>query len=192
MEVVGIVHRRLQRVFKPRRDVQAGAQQLQCWGVTTNADKTAVLRSTLFFACTATVGVLFWHLYPGEGKTWMQAVYMSVITLSTVGFGAFNATTEAGKVFGAFWMLIGVASLGALVGSFVEFMLKQKAVEKHNENSHLDVQEFQRVLDACIGKKSKIEQVDFLKMGLMLAAGANENEQARMGRRIERIERRFE
>merc|ERR1719420_1310827 len=75
-------------------------------------------------------GGLFWHFFPGEGKTWLQAIYMSIITLSTVGFGAFTATTEGGKVFGAFWMIFGVAALVSFVSTFTELMLKVKEREK--------------------------------------------------------------
>merc|ERR1719221_1792560 len=64
-----------------------------------------VVVSTFNFLVLVALGVLFYHLYPGEEKTVFNAVYMSVITLSTVGFGVVTPQTEAGKVFGAFWML---------------------------------------------------------------------------------------
>lgn len=81
----------------------------------------------------AFAGVCFFHLYPGEEKTLLQALYMSIITLSTTGFGAFTATTEGGKVFGAFWMIFGVAALASFLGAFAEFFLKLKERERHSE-----------------------------------------------------------
>merc|ERR1719291_967610 len=84
------------------------------------------------YAFFVMIGVLFWHFYPGEGKTWLQGVYMSVITLSTVGFGAFTPQTEAGKVFGAFWMLWGSMALLGLVGAFAEVHEQRKCLERFN------------------------------------------------------------
>lgn len=82
-----------------------------------------------FFAMT---WALFFHLYPGEGKSPMEAIYMSVITLSTVGFGAFTPSTPAGQVFAAFWMIFGSAALVAVITKFTELMLKIEAYERHD------------------------------------------------------------
>jgi len=83
----------------------------------------------LFFVLA---GVLFFHYYPGEGKTWLQAIYMSIVTLSTTGFGAFTAVTTGGQVFGAFWMIFGVAALVSFVGAFAELLMKLKENERHS------------------------------------------------------------
>merc|ERR1719271_1666698 len=93
----------------------------------------SLVASTLSMLLFIVVGVLFFHYMPGEDKTWLQATYMSIITLSTVGFGAFTATTETGKVFGAFWMIFGVAALVSFVSAFTEIMMKIKEREKFSE-----------------------------------------------------------
>lgn len=68
--------------------------------------------------------------YPGEGKTWFQAVYMSVITLSTVGFGAFTPNTTGGMVFAAFWMIFGSAALVGVVGAFTQLVVDYNTYER--------------------------------------------------------------
>jgi len=80
-----------------------------------------VVQSGTVYLCFVILGLMFFCLYPGEGKTFGQAVYMSTITLSTVGFGAFTPVTHTGMVFAAYWMLFGVGSLGALVSARVAF-----------------------------------------------------------------------
>jgi hypothetical protein len=110
------------------------APPLRNWKIEANIDYGPLKNSAIAFTISATVGVLFWHYYPGENKTWLQAIYMSVITLSTVGFGWFNAVTEGGKVFGAFWMMFGVASLAAVLTNWCEIMTKLKQVERMNED----------------------------------------------------------
>merc|ERR1719343_678881 len=100
--------------------------------MTSQVDYSTLLKSAAAFSVMVFIGALFWHYYPGEEKTWLQAVYMCVITLSTVGFGAFTATTPGGMVFGAFWMLFGVAALAGVIGSYVEIMVHVKARERND------------------------------------------------------------
>lgn len=88
-----------------------------------------VLSSMLNFAFWLLVGTLFFHLAIGEDKTVFQAFYMSTITLSTLGFGAFTPATEVGMIFGAFWMIFGVAALGQLIASFTAYMMARKRFE---------------------------------------------------------------
>jgi len=109
-------------------------------------------------------GVIFYHFYPGEEKTWLQAIYMSVITLSTVGFGAFNATTEGGKVFGAFWMLFGVAALGAFVAAFVKLCAEVKELEKWDPAQIRDQlsENLNKVTNA-----DRVSRYDFIKFALI-------------------------
>jgi len=96
------------------------------------------LAAWLFFVG---LGVAFYANFPGEEKTIWQSTYFSIITLSTVGFGAFTALTPGGKAFGAFWMLFGSFSLLSLVGAFTEMMCAVKSREKwqnQKENVHED------------------------------------------------------
>jgi hypothetical protein len=88
-----------------------------------------VIYSSLLFCCFVAVGAAFFVYYPGEGKTPAQGVYMALITLSTVGFGAFTPNTHAGMVFSAFWMVFGSASLVSVVTSRGAFSLALKHYE---------------------------------------------------------------
>merc|ERR1740121_2521468 len=88
-----------------------------------------MMHSAMAFAFFAVVGATFFVYFPGENKTPLQAVYMSLITLSTVGFGAFTPNTHGGMVFAAFWMLFGVASLASLVSSRAALALALRRYE---------------------------------------------------------------
>merc|ERR1719343_594179 len=88
-----------------------------------------VVYSSIVFCCFVAGGATFFVLYPGEGKTLAQGVYMSLITLSTVGFGAFTPSTHAGMVVSAFWMLFGTTSLVGVVTSRAAFSLALKRHE---------------------------------------------------------------
>merc|ERR1719352_1712780 len=88
---------------------------------------TYALLVFLFFDVT---WILFFHLYPGEGKSWSEATYMSIITLSSVGFGWFTPVTEGGMIFGAFWMLFGTAALVNVISNFTSLMVHMKNHER--------------------------------------------------------------
>lgn len=88
--------------------------------------------SVLIFFAFAGVWIVFFHYYPGEEKTWMQSTYFSIITLSTVGFGAFLPRTHGGMVFAAFWMIFGSAALVAVVTRFTELVIKFSEYETFN------------------------------------------------------------
>mmetsp|Transcript_52198 Transcript_52198/g.151968 ORF Transcript_52198/g.151968 Transcript_52198/m.151968 type:complete len:401 (-) Transcript_52198:63-1265(-) len=183
MEVVEIV---LERVRKAMARGSSGRQEgmpLKDWNAELQVNLAPLAESATSFALLATAGVLFWHLYPGEDKTWLQAMYMSVITLSTVGFGAFNATTEAGKVFGAFWMLFGVASLGALISSFIETMLHLKHAEARRR-ADLGA-EFAKIVNQVSSTDGTIDKAQFLKFGLMLAQNTDPNVFVKIDKRFQ-------
>eukprot|EP00929_Paragymnodinium_shiwhaense_P068860 TRINITY_DN34717_c0_g1_i2.p1 TRINITY_DN34717_c0_g1~~TRINITY_DN34717_c0_g1_i2.p1 ORF type:complete len:351 (-),score=78.86 TRINITY_DN34717_c0_g1_i2:317-1369(-) len=93
---------------------------------------TPLIQSSTVFGFFVVVGTTFFSQYPGEGKTVPQAIYMSFITLSSVGFGAFTPVTQVGMVFGAYWMLFGVAALAGVISSSGAFVAALKSWEIEN------------------------------------------------------------
>ena len=43
-----------------------------------------------------------------EGWSWIDSLYFSIITLTTIGYGDFSPQTDAGKLFTIFYILIGI------------------------------------------------------------------------------------
>lgn len=52
------------------------------------------------------IGSTVYHYVEGWG--WIDSLYFSVITLTTIGYGDFSPQTDAGKVFTIFYILIGL------------------------------------------------------------------------------------
>lgn len=67
----------------------------------------------------------------GAQKSWGEAFYMSIITLTTVGFGDHSPKTRWGRIFGCFWMLAGVAATANLMGNVGKALLVHKQHKKH-------------------------------------------------------------
>jgi len=122
------------------------------------------LNSCAVYAVFCVIGCTFFVNYPGEGRTVWQGIYMSIITLSTVGFGAFTPLTEGGKVFGAFWMLFGSAALVAVVGTFTELICALKLREQFDP-----VKAYEDDAELAKQLPERTSACGFLKFGLQHA-----------------------
>lgn len=58
-------------------------------------------------------GTVFYRFV--EDLAWLDSLYFSVITLTTVGYGDFSPATSTGKVFTMFYVLVGIGIFVALV-----------------------------------------------------------------------------
>jgi len=102
-----------------------------------------VLFGTIFYAlteaCDESYGMTYEAACPSNhGQTfqscpstcyslnWVQAFYMSVITMTTVGFGDFAPRSRLGRWVGIVWMLVGVASTAFFITSVSEYALASK------------------------------------------------------------------
>ena len=53
-----------------------------------------------------TGGSIMYHYL--EGWSWVDSIYFSFVTLTTVGFGDFAPQTDEGKIFTIFYIIMGV------------------------------------------------------------------------------------
>ena len=58
-----------------------------------------------------------------EGWSWVDSLYFSVVTLTTVGYGDLSPTTDASKLFTVAYLAAGISLLGA---SFNEIMKRRQ------------------------------------------------------------------
>jgi voltage-gated potassium channel len=56
-----------------------------------------------------------------EGWSALDALYFSVVTLATVGFGDLHPTTDAAKLFTVFYILSGLGILAAFVSELTKY-----------------------------------------------------------------------
>jgi len=110
-----------------------------------------VLFGTIFFAtyeaCSCSYGVMraenciddSYQTCAKTGgfvKSWVSCFYMSVITLTTVGFGDHSAQSPLGRWISIPWMLLGVAIMANWVNEVRAFFFESSAVEKHKKDDH--------------------------------------------------------
>lgn len=57
-----------------------------------------------------------------EGYTWIDAVYMTIITLSTVGYGEVEKLSEHGKIFASVFIVINIGIFAYALSTIVSFV----------------------------------------------------------------------
>ncbi|MGV6805461.1 MAG: potassium channel family protein [Ruegeria sp.] len=75
-----------------------------------------------------TVAMIFWasafyHFVEGWG--WLDSIYFSVVTISTVGFGDFSPETVAGKIFTMIYIIIGLGVFVTAATTVADTILNQ-------------------------------------------------------------------
>jgi len=111
---------------------------------------TKLLCNLTIFVVVIMLGVFYILFFPDEfikpstktdlGKEPPQneivdALYMVIITMTTVGFGDIYPATDQGRIVMSIWMIVAVGSTASLVGSFTETLLKIKADMRVSELS---------------------------------------------------------
>ena len=76
----------------------------------------------LFFLAAGTVGYTFI-----DGYSPLDAFYMTVITITTVGYGEIQQLSPAGRIFTIFLILSGVGSIAFAAGAFTELVIERSA-----------------------------------------------------------------
>lgn len=64
------------------------------------------------------IGTVFYHFV--EGFRWLDALYFSVIALTTAGFGDITPVTDLGKVFTMVYMFTGFGIMLNFLNAFYE------------------------------------------------------------------------
>lgn len=103
------------------------------------AEFTKFAKAFGLWSCFVAVGTLFFHFHPGERKSLVEAFYMSVVTLTTVGFGDQTPVTRSGKIFAMIWMLLGVAAFANMIGRFAAIMTKNEGMNALQEDDLLRI-----------------------------------------------------
>ena len=90
----------------------------------------------LYFISLVTLGSIGFYLLGENNWSWVDSIYMTVITLSTVGYGEVHPLTEAGKIWAVLVIIFGVTGIGVLLRTFREefIQIEQYRVNKMMKN----------------------------------------------------------
>ncbi len=74
------------------------------------------------------VGTVIYHFV--EGWTWLDALYFSVITLTTIGYGDFSPQTDLGKAFTIAYIIIGVGLILSFINTLYHHFSRYNGQKK--------------------------------------------------------------
>lgn len=97
---------------------------------TVNAHLRALLTAS---AGMITMGTIFYRL--SEGWEWMDALYFSVVTMATVGYGDHVPVSTAGKIFTIPYILISV-TLFLMLANAISHYFHDYHIRKRTNKSH--------------------------------------------------------
>jgi hypothetical protein len=81
-------------------------------------------------------GVLFYTRV--EKWSVLNAVYFCVVTLATVGYGDITPTTDAGKIFTIFYIVVGLAIIGGFFATLGKLIRPGKLLERGERDLERD------------------------------------------------------
>lgn len=76
-------------------------------------------------------GSIFYHFV--EGWSYIDSLYFSVVTLTTIGYGDFSPQTDAGKIFTIVYILTGIG----MILSFINTVQHHYTYMKHKEKREI-------------------------------------------------------
>jgi hypothetical protein len=103
----------------------------------------------------------------GYTKSYVDAFYMSCITLTTVGFGDFAPKSYVGRAVAVIWMLLGIVVTSNFIGEITSTFIEAKKERKNYER--ISAETFSEIDKDGNGTLSKYEFVSFvlLQYGLV-------------------------
>jgi voltage-gated potassium channel len=83
-------------------------------------------RGLLYLASVVVAtGAVFYHAVEGWG--WIDSVYFTVVTLTTIGYGDLSPSTAGSKVFTVVLVLVGIGLLVSLIERIARYAAEQQA-----------------------------------------------------------------
>ena len=68
-----------------------------------------------------------------EGWSWIDSLYFSVITLTTIGYGDFTPQTDAGKLFTIFYILLGLGMILSFIQTVWSHFEEERRMKKEGK-----------------------------------------------------------
>ena len=82
--------------------------------------KIKTTKILLYFLFLISVGSLGFHIIEGDKWNLIDSIYMTVITLSTVGFGEVHELTDMGKIWAILLIIFGVSGVAVFISQLGE------------------------------------------------------------------------
>jgi len=95
--------------------------------------RSKIYTAVLLLVTVLSIGIIGFKII--SGYTWIDSIYMTVITITTVGFGEVNPLDDFSKIFTIFLILASIVIVGYAITVITEYILSKNNVEdlKHKK-----------------------------------------------------------
>jgi voltage-gated potassium channel len=110
--------------------------------------KNKINTAVFMLICISVIGVVGYRLI--SGYSWIDAIYMTVITVATVGFGEVVPLDDKSKIFTVFLILASVIIVGYAISIITEHILSKSNIEElKNKKMQKKVDGFKNHVVVC-------------------------------------------
>ena len=85
----------------------------------------------LYFIALIIIGSLGYYIIGGSKWTFLDSLYMTIITLASVGYGEVHALDNSGKIWSILLIIFGVTGVGALFRTINEEFIQSQLFWKN-------------------------------------------------------------
>jgi voltage-gated potassium channel Kch len=69
-----------------------------------------------------------------EDWSWLDSIYFSVVSLTTVGYGDITPATSEGKIFTMFFLVFGIAIFGTFISNILKSRVAKKTLRSYEKH----------------------------------------------------------
>ena len=151
-----------------------------------------VVAGTLFFAALNYEEAIEQEAY-FEAAGWpkyyiLDPVRFTIMTMTTVGYGDMYPQTPGGKVFGSFYLIVGVSFLTRIVGSVFEIIATKREQEQKKRTMTRALLSSNAMQEFDEDGSGDIDKYEFLKTMLIIRGEVGEGTIRRIMRRFEELD----
>ena len=119
----------------------------------------------IYFTILLIIGSFGFYLTGGEYWSWIDSIYMTVITLSTVGFTEVHSLSDGGRIWAMFVIIFGIIGYGILFSSLKDAFI------------HLDIYRRKKMMKTINKLHEHFIIFGYGRMGAVIAHELNQKRQ---------------
>ncbi|NNE47383.1 MAG: potassium channel protein [Rhodothermales bacterium] len=108
---------------------------LVSWLTRAEPTKREIILATFFLAALLGTGTLGYSLI--EGWYWLDGLYMTFITLTTIGFAEVNTLSDLGRIFTIGIGIVGIGAVAFIATRAAQLLLTSEVISKRHMNKRI-------------------------------------------------------
>lgn len=130
-----------------------------------SSEMKSILRATIPFFAALMCGIIIGYF---EDWGFVDSLYMTVITVTTIGFGDFSPHSMHGRILAIFYLPVAVISVANAIGNIAELIVNRNVVREP-----ISIKE---LIQMDVDGDGKVSQVEYLSYMLIKLGKVNQDE----------------